>query len=477
MKRKTTLRAAITDDNLLGKSLPGESWDGWRALLLAAMGEKLTPPEREHYQRLTQRSEPPAARVEEFWAIAGRRGGKSRAIAVLVSYLAALCDYRDKLVRGEKGIVLCLAPTQMQAAIVLDYVAGILQESPILTRQIVKQTSETLELANGIIIDVRSASFRRLRGQTCVAAVFDECAFFHSDESSNPDIEIINAVRPSLGTTNGMLAVISSPYARRGALFDAFKQHFGAGGSDRILVAKGATRDFNPTYSQEKIDREYERDPAYAGAEYGGEFRLDIEEFISRETVAACTDGDVFERPYDRALYYSAFVDMSGGARDSSALAIVHMDSRAAVLDVLREVRAPHSPEGAIEQFTALLKKYNIHTVRGDRYAGEFPAEQFAKRGFLYEPSERSKSEIFADALPMLNSRTCGLVDNKTLERQLVGLERRTSRGGKDTIGHAPGGFDDVANAVCGALVHATAAHCGDPRFYQEIKYPRLGIV
>src|SRR5262245_22015865 len=146
MKRQTTLRAALTDDNLLGKALRGASWDGWRALLLGAMGEKLTADELEHYRRLTQRISPPAARVEEFWAIAGRRGGKSRAIAVLVSYLAALCDYRDKLVRGEKGVVLTLAPTQTQASIVLDYIGGILEESPILRRQVVKQTSETLEL-------------------------------------------------------------------------------------------------------------------------------------------------------------------------------------------------------------------------------------------------------------------------------------------------------------------------------------------
>src|SRR5262249_26530209 len=124
MKRQTTLRAALGDPNLLGKALQGESWEGWRALLLAAMGEKLAADELKHFQRLTQRTKSPSSRADELWVVAGRRGGKSRAIAVLVAYLACLCDYRGKLVRGEKGIVLCLAPTQMQAAVVLDYVAG-----------------------------------------------------------------------------------------------------------------------------------------------------------------------------------------------------------------------------------------------------------------------------------------------------------------------------------------------------------------
>ena len=73
----------------------------------------------------------------------------------------------------------------------------------------------------------RAASFRRLRGQTCVAVIADEAAFWHSDESSNPDVEILNAVRPSLRTTGGPLIVISSPYARRGAVWEAFQRHFG----------------------------------------------------------------------------------------------------------------------------------------------------------------------------------------------------------------------------------------------------------
>jgi hypothetical protein len=39
-----------------------------------------------------------------------------------------------------------------------------------------------------------------------------------------------------------------------------------------------------------------------------------------------------------------------------------------------------------------------------------------------------------------------------------VSLERRTSRGGKDSIDHPPGGHDDLANAAAGALVIAASA-------------------
>jgi hypothetical protein len=35
---------------------------------------------------------------------------------------------------------------------------------------------------------------------------------------------------------------------------------------------------------------------------------------------------------------------------------------------------------------------------------------------------------------------------------QIVGLERRVSRAGRDSIDHAPGGHDDIANAVGGVV-------------------------
>jgi hypothetical protein len=74
-------------------------------------------------------------------------------------------------------------------------------------------------------------------------------------------------------------------------------------------------------------------------------------------------------------------------------------------------------------------------------------------RGIAYVPSERVKSDIYRDMLPILNSRQCQLLDIKRLTSQLHGLERRTARGGRDSIDHGPGQHDDVANAVAGSLV------------------------
>jgi hypothetical protein len=45
------------------------------------------------------------------------------------------------------------------------------------------------------------------------------------------------------------------------------------------------------------------------------------------------------------------------------------------------------------------------------------------------------------------------LLTHPRLRLQLLGLERRVARSGKDSIDHPPGGHDDVANAAASALV------------------------
>jgi hypothetical protein len=75
--------------------------------------------------------------------------------------------------------------------------------------------------------------------------------------------------------------------------------------------------------------------------------------------------------------------------------------------------------------------------------------------GISYEAAEQSKSDIYRTFLPAVNSGRVELLDHRVLRTQLEGLERRTARGGRDSIDHPPGGKDDVANAAAGALIVA----------------------
>jgi hypothetical protein len=449
MKPTVTLRKAFADKALLGKVLTGDSWRAWRTLMIASMGESLRDDERVTFTALTGRTTEPLQRVEELCAVVGRRGGKSRAMATLATYIGGLCDH--SLVRGERGVVLLIAPDQRQAAIALDYATAAFEQSPILSQLIANRNSDTLTLSNGINIEVRSASFRRLRGPTYVACIADEAAFWYSDEfSANADTEILNAVRPGLATTGGPLIIASSPYAKRGVLWQTHRKHYGPDGDPLILVAQGTSRDFNPSLPQSVVDRALERDHAAASAEYLAQFRTDIETFVPFEVVQACIGDHNEMAPLPNPTYY-AFVDPSGGSADSFSCAVSHRDGERFVIDAIREIRPPFSPEAVIDNLATLLKSYRIARVVGDRYAGEFPRELFRKRGIHYVCAAKSKSDLFRDLLPMLNSGSICLPKSDRLVNQLTGLERRTARSGKDSFDHGPGGHDDLANAVAGA--------------------------
>src|SRR5262249_58810737 len=102
------------------------------------------------------------------------------------------------------------------------------------------------------------------------------------------------------------------------------------------------------------------------------------ESFITWESVEGCIDAGIRERPYDRRNLYSAFIDPSGGASDSFTLAIAHKEGMSSVLDAVREIRPPFSPEQAVEEVCALLRQYQIYGARSDRYGGELVALRFS---------------------------------------------------------------------------------------------------
>jgi hypothetical protein len=323
------------------------------------------------------------------------------------------------------------------------------------------RSSDTIRLASGVDILVRPASYRTTRGATCVAIIADEVAFWRLEGAANPDKEILRAIRPSLATTAGPLIAISSPYSRRGELWKAYSKNFAKDGP--VLVAQAPTWIMNSTIDRAWIDKQFEADPVSANAEFGANFRTDIETFVSLEAIDACVSPGVFERAPLSDVHYFSFVDPSGGSADSMTLAISHSEDSVAVLDAIREVRPPFSPESVVAEFAALLRTYRISSVRGDRYAGEWPREQFRKHGIDYLPSDKNKSEIYNAMLPLLNSRRVDLLDDKRLILQLAGLERRTARGGRDSIDHCPGAYDDLANSVSGSLVLAVEPEMACP--------------
>jgi hypothetical protein len=457
-KAKQTHKAERTSDGALALRLfdqvfPSPSWAAWRVWLLAVFALPMTKAEADIFRRCTGRTALPTAPCREVWNVVGRRAGKSRLAGFLAAFFAAVKKW--KVAPGERPVVAIITPSRRQATVLLDYAEAFLQMIPGVV--ITRRTQDAIELASGVTITVQSASFRTPRGFSVVVLIADEIAFWRSDDgSANPDREIIRAVRPSLASvSDSLLIALSSPYARRGLLHETHERDYGRDGSDR-LVWQAATREMNPTIRQEVIDEAMREDAASAAAEWLAEFRSDLETLFTREALDAVVIRGRHEMKPVAGLAYCGFVDPSGGSADSFTLAIAHRDgSGVPVIDLVREVRPPFSPEGVALEFSRDLKRYGLASVTGDKYAGEWPREQFRKQGIDYQTAELTRSELYLELLPMVNSGAVELLDNTRLLAQFAGLERRVGRSGKDSVDHRAGGFDDLANAAAGAIVHA----------------------
>lgn len=452
---------ACRDPHLFAKWFERGDWSAWLAFLTALFGLPMAPEHMDTYKRHTGRTQAPAAPYSEAWLIIGRRGGKSLIMALVAVYLATFRSYREYLQPGERATIAVIAADRKQARTILRYVKGFLTTVPMLARMVERETAESFDLAGSVTIEVGTASSRATRGYTYAAVLCDEIAFWPTDDAAQPDYAVLDAIRPGLATIPGAaLICASSPYARRGALWDAHRRYHGKDDAP-VLVWQAQTRDMNPSIPQRVITEAYARDPASASAEYGAQFRSDIESLLTREAVAAVIDDGVRERPFDRTHRYFGFVDPSGGSSDAMTLAVAHREGDVVVLDAVRERKPPFSPEAVVAEFCDTLKSYGLRKVTGDRYGGEWPREQFRKLGVEYELAPKTRSELYQALVPTINSGKLQLLDVPNLEAQLVALERRTARGGRESIDHPPGGHDDIANAVAGAVQLASPVGSG----------------
>ena len=306
---------AIDDPDLFGPHFKGGSWEFWRMFLAALFALPMDEEQLVLYRRHTGRQNAPTKPFTEAELVVGRRGGKSRVLALVATYLATFRDYTPHLAAGEKATIAVIAADRKQARSIFRYVKGLLNAVPALTDMIQDETAEVIILTNGVVIEIATASFRVTRGYTFAAVLTDESAFFRDETGANPDVELFRALRPGLSTIPGSILLnASSPYRRAGVLWTTYQRHYGKEDA-RVLVLQASTGEANPKIDPAIIAEAYEDDPESAASEYGGMFRSDIADFVSRAVVEACIEPGVHERPYSsKAGQHFAFIDAAGGS-------------------------------------------------------------------------------------------------------------------------------------------------------------------
>ena len=456
MKKQISFLEALDDPRLLKPWTSRLDLSGWRVFHAALDGLPIREADRALFTRCTGRERIPERRAAEAYAEIGRRGGKTANMALRAVFECAIrTSWKQHVAPGQQAVFAIIAVNRIAAREMFNYVSGILHSTPLLAGMIDSESKDEIALKNGALLQIRTASFRALRGPSYIGAVLDELAFFRDEETSaNPAGEIVAALSPAI-IPGGLLLGISSVYNRAGYLWEQHQRYFGQDGD--VLVWHADTLTMNPTFSRGKIERERLKDPASAAAEYDSEWRDDVSALYSSEAV----DASMVERgdlPFREGVAYKAFVDPSGGRRDSAALAIAHRDDKGRVIvDLAVERRAPHDPQQVAAAFAEILKAYRIFSVTGDRYGGAWVEAAYKDQGIRYEMAVLTASELYLAALPLFSAGSIELPRSDRLRGQLCSLMRRTSTGGRDQVvaGQSDASHSDLANAVIGAVMLA----------------------
>jgi hypothetical protein len=453
VKVKPTIIQYLEDPNLGGQFIRDQETIRVHKCFLRAL--YALPPEPgdlellEHHSGL---SKWPSKPYKEATLISGARGRKTETAADIITYESIFNVPPHSA--GEQVHHIVVAPTRKQSGLCKNYVSARFNQNALFGSFMVHEVREHIYLNNSAVISVLSSDYKTLQGFTAAVAVVDEAAYMDS-EGQRPLIEVIRTLKARLLSTDGTLIKITTPYGKFGPVFDDFKRHWGVDGAS-VLVFKATTLEMNPTLKSELIEQALQDDYEGSKALYLAEFRDDRETYVSIEVVEACVVPGRYELPFVSGENYASFCDPAGGSgKDSMTLAIGHtQEDGTKVVDVLREVRPPFSPDETVQDFAKLLKGYGLYRVVGDRYGGDWPAERFRAYGIEYEVSPKVKSDLYKEMLPDLNAGRVELLDSERLVNQIVSLERRVSRGGRSTIDHPAAGskHDDLANAVAGLV-------------------------
>jgi hypothetical protein len=434
----------------------GESWGNWRVILKAAFALPMDEAELEVFRTLAGR-DPPRRRVKELWIVGGRRGGKDSIAALIIAWMATFFQPRGRLRRGEKALCQLLAVDRDQSGIVLDYVRPFFRDIAPLRDMVVSETPAGLVLANDVEIKIVTNTYRGIRGKTVLCSVFDECSFWMDERGARPDEETYRATMPAMMTLgdDAMLVAISTPHRQNGLLWRKFDAHYGKD-DDRVLVIRASSMQLNPTLDETEVQAALERDPAAGAAEYLGEFRADLESFLSREVIDAAVDKDrPLELPVQRGCRYFGFLDAAEGGRngDSFAAGVAYLEDGRLICAAVRERQPPFKPTEVMETMVLpLFKMYGVTRAKADKHAEGFVKDLAQRAGVTIEADAPVKSDIYREMMPWMTSGKCKLPPLDRLVNQIFGLER--TRGG-ERIDHQRGGHDDLVNAAFGAMLGA----------------------
>ena len=99
------------------------------------------------YRHHTCHTAPPTKPARYAELVVGRRGGKSRILAMIATYLGCVLDHSDYIVPGETPVIAIIAKDRDQAKVIKNYIVGFMREIPAFADMIEDELAETRILA------------------------------------------------------------------------------------------------------------------------------------------------------------------------------------------------------------------------------------------------------------------------------------------------------------------------------------------
>lgn len=410
-------------------------------------------------------------KYKEAWIIAGRRAGKSDAIAATaVAYEACFGGHEQHLRRGQKGYIYQIAQDMRMAMYALHFIYAAIEGSRA-AREMLDgpPIANEIRLKNNIVVKVLPPTLKSVRGFACPVAVLDEVGVWYQEsDSANPDYEIYNAVtKAQIQFPNKLLIGISSPYNKQGLLYRNYEG--GTMGKNLPADRKMTMRNTvvihaptaavgNPRVTRESLEDDRDLDAKAYERECLAIFQDSLSGFLSSTLINNSVEKGVEELEYNPTYTYVAAIDPAF-RHDAFAFTIFHIDEEGNVVqDVIRRYKPEHgnvnNPDAIFSDIGPICQSYNIANVYSDQYHLESLQQLAFKHGLLIEGvpfKATNKAQIFGSLQQLLNQGRMRLLDNAECLKELRQLERRLTQGGVVQISAPPGLHDDLAavTAIC----------------------------